>query len=82
MATDTDSLFYLIETPDLYADMSLDSHLFDTSNFDKDHPLYSKVNNKIVGKFKSETGSHPPKEFVGLKAKMYSLHISEKTSRK
>jgi len=29
----------------------------------------------VLGKFKSETGSVAPKEFVELRAKMYSLHV-------
>jgi len=38
--TDTDSFCCQIETPDLYKDMSEAMDLFDTSNFDTDHPLY------------------------------------------
>jgi len=38
--TDTDSFCCRIETPDLCQDMSQNLDLFDTSNFDKDHPLY------------------------------------------
>ena len=40
--TDTDSLCCEIETPDLYHDMDEAMDLFDTSNFENDHPLYSK----------------------------------------
>mgnify|MGYP003476727643 CR=1 FL=1 len=39
--------------------------------------LYSAVNNKALGKFKSETGSKAPLEFVGLGAKMYSLLVGD-----
>ena len=76
--TDTDSLCCHIETDDLYADMSSDMDLYDTSNFDEAHPQYSTANRKVLGKFKSETGSVPPKEFVGLRAKMYSLSVPGK----
>jgi len=48
---------------------------FGTSNFETTHPLYSLQNYRVLGKFKSETGSHAPTEFVGLRAKMYSLHV-------
>ena len=34
----------------------------------------------MLGKFKSETGSLQPVEFVGLKAKMYSLDFCPKKS--
>ena len=39
--TDTDSLCCHIETDDLYADMGENMELFDTSNFEPTHPLYS-----------------------------------------
>ena len=72
--TDTDSLCCHIQTPNLYED--------DTSNFEKDHPLYSMENHRVLGKFKSETGSLAPREFVGLWAKMYSLDCGKKISEK
>jgi hypothetical protein len=74
--TDTDSLCYHIQTEDLYKDMLGDLDAFDTSNYPKDHPLYSTINGKVLGKFKDETASIPPREFVGLKSKMYSLLVS------
>ena len=46
---------------------------FDTSNFET--PLYRDENHRKLGKFKSETGSTQPKEFVGLRVKMYSLWV-------
>lgn len=73
--TDTDSLCCHIETEDLEADMAENLHLFDTSNFEPSHPLYSLQNHRVLGKFKSETGSLAPSNFVGLRAKMYSLYV-------
>jgi len=55
---------------------------FDTSNFVPDHPLYSKKNHRVLVKMKSETGSTPPLEFVGLRAKMYSLSCGQKSMKK
>lgn len=52
--------------------------LYDTSSFDEAHPQYSARNGKVLGKFKSETGSISPKQFVGLCAKMYSLDVPGK----
>jgi len=75
--TDTDSLTYLLKTDDLYDDMEQNLDLFDTSNFDADHRLYSLANKRVVGKFKSETGNRAPKQFIGLKAKMYSLDVGK-----
>ena len=74
--TDTDSFIYHIRTDDLYKDMKDDIDAYDTSNFDKRHPLYSEENKKVVGKFKSETGSIAPSEFVGLRSKLYSLLVN------
>ena len=71
--TDTDSLTYLIETPDIYADMLEMKEHFDTSDYPVDHPNYSLVNKKVIGKFKDELNGKPMWEFVGLRAKMYSI---------
>jgi len=51
------------------------SILIDTSNFETTHLLYSLQNHRVLGKFKSETGSLAPTEFVCLRAKMYRLHV-------
>jgi translation initiation factor IF-1 len=71
--TDTDSLCYEIQTGDFYQDMLTHKTLFDTSNFDKNHYLYSKTNCKVLGKMKDECGGKPIEEFIGLRPKMYSL---------
>ena len=73
--TDTDSFMYHIKTKDIYRDMADDLDTYDTSNFDKHHPLYSETNKKVVGKFKCETGSIAPSDFVGLRSKLYSLLV-------
>jgi len=80
--TDTDSLCCEIRTDDLYENMRQDLDLYDTSNFALDHPLYSAANHRVLRKFKSETGSLPPTEFVGLRAKMYSLLCDKKSQKK
>ena len=78
--TDTDSFLVEIKTKDLYKDMQKDKHLYDLSNFQPEHFLHDAVNKKVLGKFKDECPLHPPKEFIGLKPKMYSLNlgVSEK----
>jgi hypothetical protein len=45
--TDTDSLAYIIETPDIYVDMRNDIENFDTSGYPKDHMLQSDANKKV-----------------------------------
>ena len=80
--TDTDSLTYHITTPDLYQDMLEDQDLYDTSNYPKDHPLFSNKNKKVIGKFKDETGGIPIKEWIGLGPKMYSLKLGNEQEKK
>ena len=54
--TDTDSLAYEIRTEDFYADIKDDiESKFDTSDYSKDHPLFSTTNKKVIGMFKDET---------------------------
>ena len=80
--TDTDSLTYHVRCDDFYADMLIDKHLYDTSNYDPLHILFSKDNAKTLGKFKDECGGQSPLEFVGLRSKMYSLLIDRKMPSK
>ncbi|XP_060083028.1 uncharacterized protein LOC132562303 [Ylistrum balloti] len=78
--TDTDSLAYEIQTEDFYKDISGDvAAKFDTSNFPKDHPSGIEVgrNKKVVGMFKDEAGGKIIREFVGLRAKLYSYKLLE-----
>lgn len=71
--TDTDSLTYHIQTEDVYQDMQKDEELYDTSDYPKEHFLFSNTNKKVIGKFKDETAGVPIVEFIGLRAKMYSM---------
>ncbi|XP_033725181.1 DNA polymerase-like [Pecten maximus] len=72
LMTDTDSLLYHVQCPDVYDDIYRDRHLFDLSNYPVEHHCHDTRNKKIPGYFKDETGSEPIAEFVGLRAKMYS----------
>jgi hypothetical protein len=75
--TDTDSLTYLIKTDDVYEDMKEESDKYDFSDYPKDHPLFSEMNKKVIGKFKDETSSKPISEFCGLRSKMYSIKLGD-----
>ena len=79
--TDTDSLTYEVKTNDIYDDMEASLDLFDTSEYSTNHKLYSAKNKKKLGKMKDETFGTPIEEFVGLRAKMYSL-ITRKIHKK
>ena len=75
--TDTDNLCYNISTENIYEDMMRDIHLFYTSEYNPEHPLYSTENKKVLGKMKDETHGIAIQEFVGLKSKMYSMIYEE-----
>ncbi|XP_037806202.1 uncharacterized protein LOC119600179 [Lucilia sericata] len=74
---DTDSFIYDIRTNDLYDDIRNDitTH-FDTSAYPKDN-IYNipLVNKKVLGMMKDECNGKVIKEFIGLRAKMYSVKI-------
>ena len=69
--TDTDSIVCEIITKNLYADMKEDNHLFDMSEYPKNHICYSEVNKKVIGKFKDELNGEAMIEHCALRPKMY-----------
>ena len=71
--TDTDSFCYNIPTEQNIYDEVKGNDWIDFSNYSRDHPNYSNKFKLIPGKFKDETAGIPIKEFVGLRAKMYSI---------
>ena len=78
--TDTDSLMYLIETEDFFKDISEDvKDRFDTSDYPENHPseIPTGINKKVLGMFKDEAAGKIIKEFVGLRAKLYSYKMDE-----
>ena len=62
--TDTDSLLLEIETEDVYEDIKKNISHYDTSDYPKEHPLYSNVNKKVLGKMKDECAGTPIAECV------------------
>ena len=81
--TDTDSLLLEIETEDVYKDIAEKQSLYDTSDYPKEHPLYSIANKKVLGKMKDECAGTPIAECVCLRSKMYSiLKADEKNIKK
>ena len=78
--TDTDSLMYEIQTEDFYKDISEDvKNRFDTSDYPENHPsgIPTGINKKVLGMFKDEAAGKIIKEFVGLRAKLYSFKMEE-----
>ena len=80
--TDTDSLLLKIETEDVYKDIKAKESFYDTSNYPEEHPLYSKVNKKVLGKMKDECEGIPISEYVGLRSKMYSVMTEGKSEQR
>ena len=72
--TDTDSFIIHVETDDIYKDMLEDKHLYDFSEYPKNHPNYDITNKKVLMKFKDEMKSLIITEFIGLKPKIYSFN--------
>ena len=71
--TDTASLTYVIVTEDIYNDMFSNKEFFDFSDYDKDSKFYNTENMKKTGKMKGEMKGTATADFVGLRAKMYSI---------
>ena len=62
--------------------MKLYQNLYDTSDFPKDHPLYSEANKKVLGKMKDECNGTPIAEIVCLRPKMHSILKGDKKNIK
>ena len=78
--SDTDSLMYKIETEDFYKDISGDvKDRFDTSDYPENHPseIPTGINKKVLGMMKDEAAGKIIKEFVGLRAKLYSFVMDD-----
>ena len=80
---DTDSFILSVNTKDIIKDLKNLEDVFDFSNLDKTHELFSNKNEKVIGKFKIET----PKniwidEFVCLRSKMYAFKCGDDSKSK
>ena len=80
LITDTDSLMYHIETDDFYHNIAQDvGKKFDTSDYPEKHPsgIETRINKKVIGKFKDEVAGQQTTHFIGLKGKLYSFKIDD-----
>ncbi len=64
MYTDTDSRLLEIKTDDVYKGIESNRILYDTSDYPKEHPLYSNSNKKVLEKMKDECAGIPIAECV------------------
>ena len=79
----TDSFVLSVNTKDIIKDLKNLEDIFDFSNLDKNHELFSNKNKKVIGFFKIET----PKsiwidEFVCLRSKMYAFKCGNDSKNK
>ena len=80
--TDTDSLYYYLETPNLEKEIFANKHLFDYSDYPENSEYFNDTNKKVIRKFKCESRGNPIEEFVGLRPKMYSYVFDDKCGSK
>ena len=80
---DTDSFILSVNTKDVVKGLKNLEVIFDFSNLDKNHDLFSNKNKKVLGIFKIET---PEKiwidEFVCLRSKMYAFKCGDDSKNK
>ena len=80
---DTDSFALSVNTKDIIKDLKNLEDIFDFTNLDENHEIFSNRNKKVIGKFKIET----PKniwidEFVCLRSKMYAFKCGNDSKNK
>ena len=80
---DTDSFILSVNTKDIIKDLENLEDIFDFSNLDKNHEVFTNKNEKVIVKLKIET----PKniwidEFVCLRSKMYSFKQGDDSKNK
>ena len=80
---DTDGMILSMNTKDIINDLKKLEDIFDFSNPDENHELFSNTKKKVIGKLKIET----PKniwidEFVCLRSKVYSFKCNDNIENK
>ena len=75
---DCDSFILSIESENIIKDMKNLEDIFDFSNIDENHELYSEKNKLLLGIFKIETPTNIfIDEFIALKSKMYAFKCKD-----
>ena len=82
MFSDTDSSIYEIEAEDIYEDFSTDKKMFDFSNYSAQLKYYDDSNKLVAKKMKEETARVANKDFIGLKPKMHSILVDDRSENK
>ena len=80
---DTDGMILSMKTKDIIKDLKNLKDIFDFSNLDKNHELYSNKNMKVIGKFKIEIPENIwIDEFVCLRSKVFSFKCKNNNENK
>ena len=75
---DTDSFVLSVITKDIIKDLKNLEDIFDFSNLDEDHEIFSNKNKNVNGKFKIETPKNISiDEFIALRSKMYAFRCGD-----
>ena len=75
---DTNSCVLCVNTKDIIEESRNSDEIFDFSNLDENHELFSKENKKNLSKFKIETPENFwVDEFVCLRSKMYAFKCGD-----
>ena len=80
---DCDSFILIIKSELIIKDLKNLENIFDFSNMDENHEVYTEKNTKVLGKIKIET----PKnifidEFIALRSKMYAFKCGDDTKNR
>ena len=76
-------MFLSMKTKNIINDFKKLEDIFDFSNLDENHELYSNKNKKVIGKFKIETAENIwIDEFVCLRSKAYSFKCKNEDDNK
>ena len=80
---DTDSFVLSVITKDIIKDSKNLEDIFDFSNLDKNHDLFSNKNKKVIGKIKIETPRNIwIDELVCLRSNMYAFKCGDDSKNK
>ena len=79
---DTDSFIYSIEIPSNIEHFKQLKHMFDFSNYDKEHSLYNSKLALVPGYLKNEHPNNTIDEFAGLRSKCYSITFTNDEENK
>ena len=80
---DTDCFILSVKTENIFKDLKNLEDMFDFSNLDKKHELFSNEIEKVIGKFHIQTPKNVRiDEFVCLRSKMFSFKSGDDIENK